>query len=168
MIKTLNFDCLFFTGQKPCKYHKEYNIVCSDCKFYKKIDKRILIIKLGAAGDILRTTAILPALKLKYKNTAIYWLTQTNYLTLLENCDLLDFVFDYSEDNIRLLANIKFDICICLDAEPISAILTNIIPIKKIYGYIWDKKFAVIKPAEKKSQYLYNLGIDDNLKKIIV
>lgn len=37
---------------------------------------RILIIKLGAIGDVLRTTSILPGLKEKYQPTAIDWITK--------------------------------------------------------------------------------------------
>ena len=58
-------DCKYFKGDIPCVYHKKEGVKCNDsCKYYypkinKKMKKRILIIKLGAIGDIIRTTPIL-------------------------------------------------------------------------------------------------------------
>ena len=45
----------------------------------------ILIIKLGAMGDVLRTTSLVPALKEKYPNCKIDWVTKENSLDLLKN-----------------------------------------------------------------------------------
>ena len=39
---------------------------------------KILIIKLDATGDVLRTTSILPPLKLKYHDAHITWCTRNN------------------------------------------------------------------------------------------
>jgi len=38
---------------------------------------KILIVKLGAIGDVLRTTSLLPGLKERYQPTAIDWITAT-------------------------------------------------------------------------------------------
>ena len=56
-------DCRFFRGDVPCKPHKQHGVHCSECKYYEKIDKNILIIKLGAIGDVIRTTPLLRRLK---------------------------------------------------------------------------------------------------------
>ncbi|MBI4453993.1 lipopolysaccharide heptosyltransferase I, partial [Candidatus Woesearchaeota archaeon] len=37
---------------------------------------KILVIKLGAIGDVIRTTTILHGLKAKYKNCKIDWITK--------------------------------------------------------------------------------------------
>ena len=52
--------------------------------------KRILIIKLGALGDVLRTTCILPGLKQKYKTSHISWLTDPSAKCLLKSNGLID------------------------------------------------------------------------------
>ena len=63
MLKT---DCRNFYGNQPCDYHKKLGIKCDNCNFYAPIGFKILIIKLDAVGDVLRTTSILPPLKHKY------------------------------------------------------------------------------------------------------
>ncbi|MFZ9971314.1 MAG: hypothetical protein ACO3GK_08410, partial [Bacteroidia bacterium] len=44
-------DCLHFLGHIPCKPHKDKGYHCENCPAYAPIEKRILIIKLGAMGD---------------------------------------------------------------------------------------------------------------------
>jgi dTDP-4-dehydrorhamnose 3,5-epimerase len=56
----LKRDCRSFRGDVPCKPHKLYGVHCVDknghsCQYYEKIDKRILIIKIGAVGRLLNT-----------------------------------------------------------------------------------------------------------------
>ncbi|PIU40254.1 MAG: glycosyl transferase, partial [Candidatus Omnitrophica bacterium CG07_land_8_20_14_0_80_50_8] len=45
---------------------------------------RILIIKLGAMGDVLRTTPLLPALRKKYPGSKITWLVEARCRGVLE------------------------------------------------------------------------------------
>jgi heptosyltransferase II len=52
--------------------------------------KRILIIKLGALGDVLRTTCILPGLKQMHKTSHISWLTDPSAKCLLKSNGLID------------------------------------------------------------------------------
>lgn len=35
-MKILKQDCSYFLIDRPCKYHKKYNVFCESCKFYKK------------------------------------------------------------------------------------------------------------------------------------
>jgi heptosyltransferase-2 len=77
-------DCIYCLGSKPCKFHKQDGRLCEDCQDYRKTEKKILIIKLDALGDVLRTTSILPALIKKYPNSGITWITRKNALPLLE------------------------------------------------------------------------------------
>ena len=51
----LAFDCRHFVGDRPCKPHKQTGRVCT-CDRYDPIKERVLIIKLDAMGDVLRTT----------------------------------------------------------------------------------------------------------------
>ena len=48
-------DCRHFLGHIPCKPHKKHNVHCNNCSFYEKKTGKILIIKLGAIGDVIRT-----------------------------------------------------------------------------------------------------------------
>ena len=44
-------DCKNFRGDIPCTPHKLKGVHCDDCSYYEKLSNKILIIKLGAAGD---------------------------------------------------------------------------------------------------------------------
>jgi heptosyltransferase-2 len=70
-------DCLFLKGDVPCQPHKEHGYHCQNCPSYTKISKRILIIKLGAIGDVIRTTPLISTYKSMFPNCKITWLTLT-------------------------------------------------------------------------------------------
>ena len=50
----------------------------------------ILIIKLGAIGDVIRTTSILPGLKSKYDDCKIDWITKDESQDILKNNNKVD------------------------------------------------------------------------------
>ena len=51
---------------------------------------RILIIKLDAVGDVLRTTSLLHALKKQYPASHISWLTKENAKNIFKNNKFVD------------------------------------------------------------------------------
>ena len=65
--------CKRFTGYKPC--YPDHNCWLDGCKDNIPIGIKILIINLDAMGDVLMTTAQLPALKRKFPGSTIYWVT---------------------------------------------------------------------------------------------
>ena len=80
-------DCRHFRGDIPCKPNKEFGVHCDGCEYYDPIAENILIIKLGAAGDVLRTTPILHRLKIDNPQARIWWLTLSPELVPLSNVD---------------------------------------------------------------------------------
>ena len=76
-IPEVKFDCKYFIGDFPCKPNKERAKVCDSCNEYTPISKRILIIKLGAIGDVIRTTPLVVKFKELYPDCHISWLTHT-------------------------------------------------------------------------------------------
>ena len=68
----IKIDCRYYKGDKPCFYHKEYKVKCTACKYYKQEGKRILLIKLAAVGDVLRTTSVPPAIKDNIKTHILF------------------------------------------------------------------------------------------------
>jgi len=77
--------------------------------------KNILIVKTGAAGDVLRTTFILEELT---KYNSVYWLTDKLCVDLI-NDDLAEV-----SSNIEDFINIDFETIYCLEEDP--ELLTNI------------------------------------------
>jgi heptosyltransferase-2 len=70
-----------------------------------------LIIKLGAMGDVLRTTPLLRVI-----SGNVYWLTQKDCIPLLALSNNLKKVIDinYTQEQLQ---NISFDLVICLDDD---------------------------------------------------
>ncbi|MFH1317236.1 MAG: glycosyltransferase family 9 protein [Candidatus Woesearchaeota archaeon] len=100
-------------------------------------DFRILIIKCGASGDVVRTTFILPGLKEKYKDCEITWVTSKFNLDLIKNIDLIDEKIAFNRDTKYKLTN-EYDMVVSLDDEKAMCELASSVKSKKITGAYLD------------------------------
>ncbi|MFH1862518.1 MAG: hypothetical protein ABH878_06850 [bacterium] len=82
--RKIHLDCRHYRGDRPCAPHKRSGVICDNCPDYQPESTRVLILKLGAAGDVLRTTCILPVLREQYCDPAVYWVTLPENLPLLK------------------------------------------------------------------------------------
>lgn len=133
-------DCKDFSGIYSCdtmKYEKYKD--CEKCKFYRKINKKILIIKLGQIGDVLRTTPILKALKEKYKNCSIVWLTNEVSKDVFKNNNYVDEVLVYNSENILRLKYEKFYAVYNFEIDRPATLIANLVKAKKKFGYYFAK-----------------------------
>jgi len=125
---------------------------------------KIIIVKFAALGDVLRTTPLLSALKEKYPDSHISWLTEKASAGILENNELINMLYVYDkEDTAKEFEGIEFDLLINLDKdfEAIhSAEMINA-KVKKGFGHNED---GSLKSFNADSEYAYRLGIDDELK----
>ena len=87
---TFHFDCRHFLGDRPCSFHKKEGVRCADCAYHDPVTTRILIVKLGAMGDVLRTTSIQPALVKQYERPHITWITAPASVDLLRHHEAID------------------------------------------------------------------------------
>ena len=158
------FDCKYYQGSKPCKFHKHNGQLCENCTKYKKTEKKILIIKLDALGDVLRTTSILPSLHDKYDNLSIIWVTRKNALELLGNNIYIQRIYAVEYNYLEYILNETFDEGICLDADPLSASILALAKCKVKRGFVANKEGQVI-PYNENSQQWFLMGINDRLKK---
>lgn len=154
-----HFDCRYFLGHKPCVYRRE----CRDCPHYDPYGTRILVIKLGAMGDVIRTTPLLPGLRSAFPGCHITWLTLPNILPLLQNTGYIDRLLVYDWRNCAALAGERFDMAICLDKEPDVAAFMNTVLATAKYGFALGSLGQII-PAGPSSEYLFHLGVSDELK----
>ena len=161
----LKTDCKHFPGDKPCSPNKLENKKCDDCEYYSPINFKILIIKLDAVGDVLRTTSILHALKSKYQNSHITWLTKQNAKDIFINNNLVDNVllFESSDLNSRLKIEI-FDLLIHPDASPASSSIAGIINAKVKKGFVLSH-FGQVIPADNDAIEWLEMGAFDEFKK---
>lgn len=121
--------------------------------------KKILIIKLGALGDVIRTLPIAKSIKDKFPDSEITWITKENALELFENNPYIEKVFtdkDYPKESFDILYNFDID-------NDATKIALEIIAQKK-YGFYQENGYplAFNAPAE----YYLNTLFDDNFKKI--
>jgi heptosyltransferase-2 len=105
---------------------------------------RILIIKLGAIGDVLRTTSILQGLKDKYSGCSIDWITKKGSADMLKGNKFIDNVFliDGLKDGIK---GKGYDLVISLDDEDEACRIATDIGKKKVVGAYFDgdvKKYS--------------------------
>jgi len=124
----------------------------------------MLIIKLDAMGDVLRTTSILQGLKEKYPESHITWITKKESLPLLENNPLIDMTLAYEEDALLVLATEEFDLVINPDASFIGARLAELSKGKKKLGFGFDSKGHVYS-YNREAEYWFNMGVNDVIKK---
>ncbi|MDR1663104.1 MAG: glycosyltransferase family 9 protein [Endomicrobium sp.] len=162
-------DCSEFPLDRPCIYQKNNNFICKKCKNYSKLsvkkdNKRILIIKLGAIGDVLRTTFILNGLKEVYPKSKISWITDIKNTTVLEGNSLIDKIICNDKSVIKYLVKEFFDIVINLDLAFESLSLTKLSNKKKVLGFTLDNYRNIITSNNYAKEWLKTSAYD-KLKK---
>lgn len=120
--------------------------------------EKIMIIKLGAKGDVVRTLSILPAVKDKYPESHITWVTKENMLDLLENQPLIDEV-----SALPYQTSEKFDALYNFDIEEEATSLAKQIQADKKYGFSSEDGFP--STFNLGAEYYLNTLFDDELKK---
>ncbi len=161
----LKTDCKLFPGDRPCLPNKMEGIKCDNCSYYEPVGFKILIIKLDAVGDVLRTTSILHALKKKYPSSQISWLTRQDAKDLFDSNNLVDSVllFEDTDTTARLTVE-HFDLLIHPDASPVSSALASATNAKVKKGFLLDAKGKVI-PADENAVEWLEMGAFDEYKK---
>ncbi len=148
-LSKVKYDCVFFKGNIPCKPNKMENEQCDTCKYYEAWSKHILIIKLGAMGDVIRTTPLIIRYRELYGNVHFTWLTE--FPDVLPPSDIQN-IFTPTAFNLEKIKTRKFDIAINLDKEEEACKLLSVVDAKQKYGFIWqnDHLWAATPVAEHK------------------
>ncbi len=151
-----NTKCRFFDEKYACDtLTTEGYEDCSECLFAEEYSKKILIIKFGALGDVIRTTPILEAIKKKYgHDTLIYWLTLPESKELLQNNPLIDKILIYNIDTVLRLQQERFDIIFSLEINTPATLLANLINAYEKYGYYFNNG----------ATYCFNQGAQEYLE----
>jgi ADP-heptose:LPS heptosyltransferase len=162
--KQIKSDCRYFRGDVPCKPHKQDGVHCIDskgkvCKHYDPTDKRILIIKLGAIGDVIRTTPLLRKLKAVEPSAEIWWLTLTPDVVPKS----VDVVLPFTPQSIATLGSVSFDLLFNLDKDKEACALANQISSRVKKGFILREGKCV--PIDNDAEHKYLTGVFDDLSK---
>lgn len=157
--RQFRLDCRSFRGDKPC----EYGNACEGCLHYRPRSPRILIIKLDALGDVLRTTCVLRGLSKVYPDPSIVWLVDPSALGILENNPMLDEALPYDLGSLMRLQVERYDLVLSLDKTPRSAAVAMAVkaPEKRGFGLT---EHGTICPLNPGAEYAFELGLCDDLK----
>lgn len=155
----IHYNCRHFLGHKPCQFRRE----CEDCPDFSPVGKRILIIKLAAMGDVLRTTPLLRGLRAEDPSCEITWITESHVIPMLQGVQEIDRLLPYTYETALQMEIEAFDEVYCFDKEPKATALAMRARAERKVGFGLSKMGKVI-PLNKESEYTYQLGIDDSLK----
>lgn len=162
--KAVKADCRHFKGDQPCHFHKTQGVECGSCPYFDLPGARILLIKLGAMGDVLRTTSILPALHKKYARPHITWITLEESLTLLDGNPWVDSLVPAGSAGMARLFTETFDAVLNPEATKESSALASLAKAKEKKGFGLSSKGFVF-PFHEEAEEIFHLGLFDDLKK---
>lgn len=132
---------------------------CEGCPYYEKTDGIILIIKLGAIGDVIRTTPLLHKLWQQYPHHAIWWLTYSPAIVP----NKVDKILDYNAQSIEIIHATKFDILINLDKDVEAGALTANTQADTKYGFTLENGKPA--PLNKLAEHKFITGLFDDVNK---
>jgi ADP-heptose:LPS heptosyltransferase len=152
--------CKHFTGYKPCFPGTRCDEKCVD---FDPIGTRILLINLDAMGNVIVTTSILPAIKRKYPESTITWITEKRTASLLQHNPLVDRILVWEPENWLILQQMTFDVIMNVDKSRRSGALAMSVKAKTKLGFGMNAD-GVIVPLTRDAYANYRLGLDDDLK----
>jgi ADP-heptose:LPS heptosyltransferase len=152
-------DCRHFIGDRPCKFKR----VCEGCERYSPMGHRILIVKLAAIGDVLRTTPLLTGLKRAYPQSHITWVVDREAQPLLKNNPYIDRLLSFDFASLLPLEAEAFDLVIGLEKEPRGAAIVSKVKAKEKRGFSLGPEGNPF-PLNSSSEYAFFLGLSDELK----
>ena len=159
------FDCRHFRGDKPCPHaggRACHPSAGGACTHYRSLGRMTLVIKLGALGDVLRTTSLLPALERHDPQGSVVWLTQPAAVPLLEQSGCWK-VQPWNLDSVLYCESIDWHRVICLDKEEGPTALAAKLEAPQRFGYGRNRR-GLLEPLDAASDELFRLGIDDEEK----
>ncbi len=152
-------DCRHFMGDRPCVHGGP----CDGCEHYSPMGTRVLIVKLAAAGDVLRATSVLPPLKRKHGESHVTWVADAQALPLVAGNPFVDRAVPFGFEAWLALSRESFDVGICLDKEPRAAAFMASLDVEERMGFGLSR-WGTIEPLNEGARYDYALGLSNRMK----
>lgn len=152
-------DCRYYVGDKPCAYNR----LCEGCLHYSPMGTKILVIKLGAIGDVLRTTPLLRALHDLHQPCHITWVADEPSCELLSYCPLVDRIVSFGSPEMARFRYERFDICLSLDKDTAASVLAMEALSDEKMGFGFSRSGNLF-PLNQEAEYAVALGMSDKLK----
>jgi ADP-heptose:LPS heptosyltransferase len=160
----IHTDCRHYRSSLPCAPHKQTHVRCERCADYSPIDHRILVVKLDAMGDVLRTTTCLPPLKALYPRSHVTWITRASAEPLLRGNPSIDRILTVESTYLEFLHAEDFDLALGPDADLLSATIMQIARAGTKRGFIADRRGGVT-PLNEAASAWWQMGLDDTAKR---
>lgn len=154
LIRNLRYDCWHYLGDRPCAPHVLSGKRCT-CDEFQPISRRGIIVKLGAAGDVLRSTPLLRALNPLGSGTKVLWITHSPELLPPEACDAVR----PTAATLARIAAQSWDFCWNLDKDLDACAIAEVANAKEISGYILRNGQPC--PANERAWHKFATGVDD-------
>lgn len=161
--REIAWDCRFFLGDRPCIWHKHTGVLCT-CAHYQPVEERVLVIKLDAMGDVLRSTALLPPLAEVHPRAAIAWITRSESVPLLQRNPYVAEVLPLGAEALAYIQTTIFDRVINLDASKTSAALATAARSDRKDGFVLDER-GYVRPTNDAARRWLEAGVFDDIKR---
>jgi ADP-heptose:LPS heptosyltransferase len=157
-LEQIKYDCRFFKGDIPCKPNKLRNKECPGCNEYDKIKFRILIIKLGAIGDVIRSTPLIHKFRKEFPGSQITWITNSPEIV---PSSAVDIVCKFDFISVYKIKHQKYDIALNLDKDFEACALLQDVNSAKKFGFILKNEH--ISTATPDADHKLITGIFDHI-----
>ena len=154
ILKNLKTDCYHYKGDLPCGPHRREGKTCS-CDEYLPVKRRGVIIKLGAAGDVIRTTPLLRALDPMLTGTKVLWVSHSPELMPTGACEPV-------KPTAAVMARIaatEWDFCWNLDKDIEACAIASQVRAKEYAGY--SLRDGVPYPIDERAWHKFATGLDN-------
>lgn len=153
-------ECRYFNGYKPCGRSAHCDLGCTN---FAPRGLSLLVIHLEALGAVVRATSILPAIKRKFPQSHITWVTQAPAQQLLLHNPYIDRVLTTHSNDLLALQALEFDVSLVVDKSLRATGVLKHTRAELVYGFVANSSGAIL-PATPAAQELWELGLDDHRK----
>jgi len=154
-------NCRHFNGYKPCGKSE----ICDHlCPHVSVPSAHVLIVHLEAIGAVLRSTALLPAVRRKYPGCHVTWVTSQPADQVLRHNPFIDRILTTSSDDLLALSALEFDVALVVDKSLKAAGVLKRTRAEMVFGFQVDAASGAILPATPAARELWEIGLS-NAKK---
>jgi ADP-heptose:LPS heptosyltransferase len=160
---TIRADCRHYRVSRPCVPHKVRRARCDECPECDPIAERILVVKLGAMGDVLRSTSCLAPLKERFPQSHVTWVTRSNAIPLVTGNRWVDRALPIERNYLEFILSERFDLVLGLEAETLPAAIASLARAEVKRGFVADGRGGIT-PLNGAAREWWRMGLDDELK----
>lgn len=157
----IHTDCRHFDGYKPCEPHKRLGVRCQECPDYDPIGENILVVKLGAAGEVIRCTPILRYFRRNHPSARLVWMT--DFPELIPD-GWVDRVVRPTWQNAGWIRAQRWSLALSLDKDPITCAMTRHLAADQVKGFTVNDHGQIV-AANEDAAHKWHTGLFDDLMK---